>query len=126
MKAWKISCIVLAATVLLCLVSSLGIGRQCRLWQAQLREADALAAQDDCTGAAKKLSALYRDWQGAQRYLNFAVHRDELAAVESCFRRASALLSSQDTVSGRDALAELSARLEFLAENQRIHPRNIF
>ena len=126
MKALKISSFFLAAMLLFSVIGGLRIGRRCRVWQAQIRSVDALAARGDRAAAEKKLDALYLDWQDAQSYLNITVHRDTLDTVESCFRSAAALLSSEDTASLHAALAELSARLQFLADAQRPLPKNIF
>lgn len=126
MKALKISCALLAAVFFISVSGGLWIGRQCRLWQAQIRSVDDLAVHGNRAEAEKKLDALYRNWQDAQSYFNVTVHRDTLDTVEACFRTAAALLSSEDTASARAALAELSARLQFLSDAQLPLARNIF
>ena len=126
MKVLKISCTLLAAVLLIAVASGFWVSRQCRLWQEQIQSADHLVSRGNRAEAEKKLDALYQSWQGAQSYFNVVVHRDTLDAVESCFRTAAALLLSEDTSSARAALAELSARLQFLADAQLPLARNIF
>ena len=126
MKVLKISCALLAAVLLVSVVSGCWIGRQCRLLQEQIRLVEDLVNHGDRAEAEKKLDALYRNWQDAQSYFNAAVHRDTLDTVEACFRAAAAQLPSEDTASAHAALAELSARLQFLSDAQLPLARNIF
>ena len=126
MKVLKISCTLLASVLFVSVAGGLWVGRQCRLWQEQIRTVDDLADRGDRAEAEKKLDALYRSWQGAQPYFSVTVHRDTLDTVEACFRTAAALLPSEDTASARAALAELSARLQFLSDAQLPLLRNIF
>ncbi len=126
MKALRIPILLLSVLFLLSLLNSLFIDRKCQVWTEEVCAVDTLASQEDWVEAEKKLSALYQDWQDAQLYLHITAHCDSLDTVEEQFRCCAVLLSQRDLSQLRPALTSLTAQLQFLADTEQIHPRNIF
>ncbi len=126
MKAMRIPCLMLSALFLLALLNSLFISRKCYLWTEEVHAVETLTTQEDWTKAEKKLSVLHQNWQDTQPYLHILVHRDTLDTIEEDFRLCTVLLQQHDMAQLPTSLTSLATQLQFMADTEQLHPRNIF
>lgn len=126
MKALRIPCLLLSTLFLLALLNSLFILQKCQVLEETIYEVKTLASQEDWAEAEKKLSDLYQNWQDAQLYFHMTVHRSTLDTVEEQFRCCTVLLQQRDMSRLPTSLTSLAAQLQFLADAEQLHPRNIF
>lgn len=94
-------------------------------WQAQLRQADALAQSEDWEGAAAALSASYQDWSARQTYLHIVSQHNAVDEADTMYRRCLAFASTQELSELLAETAGLTERLRLLTEMEQLSIRNI-
>ena len=106
MKSFRIPIFILLVTFLLSLYGGSSIRHYAQAWQ------DILADLND-------------QWQEKQNRLHMLAEHQELDEVETLLRRCSAFAALEDDAELPADMAELSARLAILGENQGLSLRNI-
>lgn len=94
-------------------------------WQAQLRQADALAQSGDWDGTSALLSESYEDWSRRQAYLHIVSQHSAVDEAEALYRRCQALAAVRELSEFRAELAGLERQLEQVSEMERFSLRNI-
>mgnify|MGYP004497575885 CR=1 FL=1 len=125
MKSFRIPVFILLLTFLLSLLAGSSIRRCAQTWQQQLSLAEAAAEQQDWPKARAVLEDLHDRWQEKQKRLHMLAEHEELDEVETLLCRCLVLARLQEGQELSADLAELSARLTILKENQGLSLRNI-
>ena len=120
MKSFRLPIFILLVTFLLSLYGGSSIRHYAQAWQAQLSLAESAVGQ-----AQDILAGLNDQWQEKQNRLHMLAEHQELDEVETLLRRCSAFAALEDDAELPADMAELSARLAVLGENQGLSLRNI-
>ena len=94
-------------------------------WMSQLQTADALAQQEDWSGALSSLSDSYVDWTSQQTWLRIATKHDIVDEAEAMYHRAMAFASTKELSEFRAEISQLLTQLHILAETERFSIQNI-
>lgn len=125
MKSFRIPVFILLLTFLLSLLAGGSIRRCAQAWQQQLSLAESAVQQADWPRAQNILDELNSQWQEKQKRLHMLAEHEELDEVEALLRRCIAFAALEDDAELPADMAELSARLTILEENQGLSLRNI-
>lgn len=125
MKSFRIPVFILLLTFLLSLLAGSSIRRCAQAWQQQLSLAESAVQQADWPRAQNILDELNSQWQEKQKRLHMLAEHEELDEVEALLRRCIAFAALEDDAELPADMAELSARLTILEENQGLSLRNI-
>lgn len=117
--------ILLASILAFSLWNSKTMAADTARWQAQLRQADALAQSEDWEGAAAALSAGYQDWSARQTYLHIVSPHNAVDEADTMYRRCLAFASTQELAELLAETAGLTERLRLLTEMEQLSIRNI-
>ena len=121
MKSFRIPIFILLVTFLLSLYGGSSIRHYAQAWQAQLSLAESAVKRADWGQAQEILADLNDQWQEKQNRLHMLAEHQ----VETLLRRCSAFAALEDDAELPADMAELSARLAVLGENQGLSLRNI-
>lgn len=125
MKSFRIPIFILLVTFLLSLYGGSSIRHYAQAWQAQLSLAESAVKRADWGQAQDILADLNDQWQEKQNRLHMLAEHQELDEVETLLRRCSVFAALEDDAELPADMAELSARLAVLGENQGLSLRNI-
>lgn len=116
---------VLAAVLAFCLWNSAAMSGASNRWREQLRQAGALAAEEDWAAAGAVLEESYQDWSARQTYLHIVTGHGTVDEAEAMYRRCAAFAAVQEGSEFQAELAGLREQLRLLAEMERFSLRNV-
>lgn len=125
MKGFLPPLILLAGILAFSLWNSSAIAADTARWEAQLREADALAQSEDWAGAVSALAGSYRDWCSRQTYLHIVAQHNAVDEADTMYQRCLAFAETQELSELRAETAGLIEQLRLLTEMERLSIRNI-
>lgn len=116
---------VLAAVLAFCLWNSAAMSGCSLRWREQLRQAGALAEEEDWAAAVAILQESYQDWSDQQTYLHIVTGHGTVDEAEAMYRRCAAFAAVQEGSEFQAELAGLREQLRLLAEMERFSIRNV-
>ena len=116
---------VLAALLAFSLWNAGHMAQETARFQSQLRQADALAQDENWPQARAVLQESYRDWSRCQTYLHIVTEHSAVDDAEAMYRRAMAFAATEEITEFRAEAADLTDQLRLLAEMERLSLRNI-
>ena len=116
---------VLAALLAFSLWNAGHMAQETARFQSQLRQADALAQDENWPQARAVLQESYRDWSRCQTYLHIVTEHSAEDDAEAMYRRAMAFAATEEITEFRAEAADLTDQLRLLAEMERLSIRNI-
>ncbi len=116
---------VLAALLAFSLWNAGHMAQETARFQSQLRQADALAQDENWPQARAVLQESYRDWSRCQTYLHIVTEHSAVDDAEAMYRRAMAFAATEEITEFRAEAADLTDQLRLLAEMERLSIRNI-
>ncbi len=116
---------VLAALLAFSLWNAGHMAHETARFQSQLRQADALAQDENWPQARAVLQESYRDWSRCQTYLHIVTEHSAVDDAEAMYRRAMAFAATEEITEFRAEAADLTDQLRLLAEMERLSIRNI-
>ena len=115
----------LAVMLVFAVWNGISVSNDTEQWQAELRIAAALAAEEDWPAASATLEDSYAAWTARQTWLHIVIRHDAINNAEAMYRRAMAFADTEEPSEFQAEIADLIAQLRLVAEMERFHLKNI-
>ena len=115
----------LAVMLVFAVWNGISVSNDTAQWQAELRIAAALAAEEDWPAASATLEDSYAAWTARQTWLHIVIRHDAINNAEAMYRRAMAFADTEEPSEFQAEIADLIAQLRLVAEMERFHLKNI-
>lgn len=93
-------------------------------WDAQLKEANALAQSENWPETISVLANSYNDWSSRQTYLHIVSQHSIIDEADAMYRRCMAFAETRERSEFQAELAGLRQHLRLLAEMEQLTIRN--